>query len=355
VVVRRRPVAAAAVVAVGASVLVLHSEPNVRYIYAALPLVSIPFAALLGWALAHRPWLYRTLIAYLVAATALDAYFLPSSSYYHKDFSMRQPFSRAGRARYLDDAAPIRMVIAHFDRAHPGAGVLLPSGSDIAGLEGDVYENHWHQFTTEQRIAGAHSVPEMLRLLESWKIAYFISPKPGPGAYPDPPALRRVIENCTTPEYEFNGYYLARLDSECRPEAVAPVRPNILVPRGTYDDFDPALVFRGDWDHDDAFAGPAGHTISFSDDTGAQVSLLFEGTALTYVFTKAPNRGLAELIVDGASRGIVDLYSPKVEWQSRLRFCCFARGRHLAVLRVVGRQRPGSAGQFIDVDAFVVE
>ena len=355
VVVRRRPVVAAAVVAVGASLLVLHSEPNVRYIYAALPLISIPFAALLGWALAHRPWLYRTLIAYLVAATALDAYFLPSSSYYHKDFSMRRPFSRAERARYEDQAAPIRAVIAHFNRAHAGAAVLLTSGSDIAGLAGDVYENHWHQVNTLDRIRNTHSVPEMVDLMRGWKIGYFISPKPAPGSYAEPPALRRVLENCTAPEYEFNGYYLARLEPECRPEAPPPVRPNVLVPRGTYDDFDPALVFRGDWNHDDKFTGPAGHTISFSDDPAAQVSLLFEGTALTYVFTKAPNRGLAELTIDGASRAIVDLYSPKVEWRSRLRVCCLTNSRHLAVLRVVGRKRAASAGQYVDVDTFVVE
>jgi glycosyltransferase involved in cell wall biosynthesis len=355
VVVRRRPIVAATVVAVGASVLVLNSEPNARYIYAALPLISIPFAALLGWTLAHRPRLYRTLIAYLVAATALDAYFLPSSSYYHKDFSMRRPFSQAERARYRDEAAPIHAVIAYFNRAHSGAAVLLTSGSDLAGLSGDVYENHWHQFNTQDRIRSTHTVPDMVRLMRDWKIAYFISPNQAPGSYAEPPALRRLLQNCTVAEYAFNGYFLGRLEPECRPEAEAPVRSNILVPRGTYDDFDPALVFRGEWNHDDAFTEPAGHTISFSDDPSAQVSLLFEGTALTYVFTKAPNRGLAELTIDGASKGVLDLYSPKVEWRSRMRFCCFTPGRHLAVLRALGRKGAGSAGQFIDVDTFVVE
>jgi hypothetical protein len=114
-------------------------------------------------------------------------------------------------------------------------------------------------------------------------------------------------------------------------------------------------LYRGDWERNDTFTGPDNHTISFSDDPGAQVSLAFNGTALTYVFTRAPNRGMAELTIDGAGQGPIDLYSPKVEWQTRMRLCCFEAGRHVAVLRVLGRKRAESAAQFVDLDAFVVE
>ena len=56
---------------------------------------------------------------------ALNLYFLPSASYYHKDFALRQPFSRAERDRYMTESAPIRKVVAYFNQAHPKEGVLL--------------------------------------------------------------------------------------------------------------------------------------------------------------------------------------------------------------------------------------
>ena len=51
------------------------------------------------------------------------------------------------------------------------------------------------------------------------------------------------------------------------------------MPPGFYDDFDPALLFRGDWTKDTAFDGPDRHTISFSDAAGSEVQILFSGKA----------------------------------------------------------------------------
>jgi hypothetical protein len=106
---------------------------------------------------------------------------------------------------------------------------------------------------------------------------------------------------------------------------------------------------------DRSFEGPDRHTISYSDIPGSEAQILFEGKALTYEYTKAPNRGLAEVIIDGGSQGTIDLYSPKVEWQTHTRFCCFAAGKHVAVIRVVGRANPKSTGVYIDLDSFTVE
>src|SRR5262249_31849715 len=47
---RRRQAVSAAVVSAGASLLILASEPNARYLYAAMPLALIPAGATLGWA-----------------------------------------------------------------------------------------------------------------------------------------------------------------------------------------------------------------------------------------------------------------------------------------------------------------
>jgi len=132
-------------------------------------------------------------------------------------------------------------------------------------------------------------------------------------------------------------------------------QPLATVPAGTYDDVDPAIRFRGIWEKSAGFDGPAFHTISYSDLPGAEISFAFEGTALTYVFSKAFNRGLAEVRIDGVGKEIVDQYSPNIEWQRRVKFCCLGSGRHVATVRVLGRKSRRSSGEFVDLDCFVVE
>jgi hypothetical protein len=137
----------------------------------------------------------------------------------------------------------------------------------------------------------------------------------------------------------------------CRPPSAGPLVPG---PAGIYDDSDPAIQFRGIWEKFTDFDGAAFHTLTASDLPGAQISFAFEGTALTYVFTKAFNRGLAELRIDGVQKDIVDLYSRRIEWQSCVTVCCLANGRHLGTVRVLGRKSSHSSGRFVDLDALVV-
>ena len=348
---RRRAAVSAGVVALGAAFLIMRSQPNARYLYTALPLLTAAFAALLGWAAGHRR-LYYGLIGFVTACIVMNTYFLPSSSYYHRDFSLRLPFSLAERDRFRAEAAPVREVIAYYNHIHPNSTVLMASESAIAGLNGTIYENHWQQYDTLMSIRHTLTVPDMVRLMQSWGVQYFIASKPSARDDVKPAALREMLERCTEVEYELGDHYLARLEATCRPQQE---RVPVVVPRGFYDDYDPALLFRGDWTKSSSFDGPDRHTISYSDIPGSEAQIVFEGTALTYEYTKAENRGLAEVIIDGASQGTVDLYSLNTEWQTRTRFCCFAAGKHVAVIRVVGRANPKSKGLFIDLDSFTVE
>jgi hypothetical protein len=343
--------ASAAIVALGAAAIIMRTQPNARYLYAALPLLSVPFAALLGWASGTR-WLYRGLMAFVVACVAMNMRFLPSASYYHRDFSLRLPFSRAERDRFRAANAPIRDVIDYFNRQHTTSAVMLTSDSAIAGLNSDVYENHWHQINTFSRIREMQTLPDMVRLMRSWNVEYFISPKPWMREQIKPALLKEMLERCTLPVFEQGGEYLSQLQPSCRPPEE---RAAVLVRPGFYDDFDPALVYRGDWNNDRSFAEPDLHTISFTDVPGSEVEIAFEGKALTYVYTRAANRGIASVTVDGVDRGTVDLYSAETRWQSRTRFCCFVAGRHVAVIRLTGRANPQSKGNFIDLDSFTVE
>jgi len=352
----RRPAASAAVLALGGAVIIMLTTPNARYLYTSMALLLVPLAALLAWLKSNQRWMYRTLIFYLVAATGLNAYFLPSSSYYHKDFCLRLPFSQAEKESYKKEAAPIRDVIAWYDRHHPDSTVLLTDDSSIAGLTGEFYMDHWHQYPTQEALERASTVPNLLRLLESWKVEYFIAHKPAPGEKTRPPSLAALLMKCTVPEYESGDIYLARLEKNCgaTADAAPAAGPMVTVTRGFYDDFDPAIRFRGDWEQDTSFAAADRHTISYSNVPGAEFSIAFEGTALTYVFTKAPNRGIAAITIDGADSGTVDLYSPNVQWQTRLRVCCAGPGRHVAAIRVTDRSNPQSSGRYVDLDSFEV-
>ena len=63
---RRRSAGSAAGVALGAATAILLSQPNARYLYPCLPLLTVAFAAVLGWA--DRQWLFRALIVLVLAS-----------------------------------------------------------------------------------------------------------------------------------------------------------------------------------------------------------------------------------------------------------------------------------------------
>jgi glycosyltransferase involved in cell wall biosynthesis len=349
---RRQPVTAA-VVAVTAILLVLATEPNARYLYPALPLLLVPFAALLGWATVHHRVLARSLLLFAIASTAINAYFLPASSWYHKD--LYGPFTPAQRALYMDHAVPIRNVVAWFNRAHPQAAVLLTQDSEIAGLGGDVYENHWHQYNTLNQIRRAPGVPGIRALLDHWKVRYLIARKPTVTNYARPLALRDLLDQCTFAEYAFGDVFVARLEPVCRASATLPLIPLVTANPGIYDDLDPAILLRGDWERSDKFEQAYKHSVTFSGTPGAEIRFSFRGGELTYVFARAPNRGIAAITIDGINQGDLDLYSPQPQWRSSVTFKFLGPGRHLLVIRVTGRSRPAATGKFVDLDALRVE
>ena len=350
----RRQAVGAAFVALTAMLLILRSEPNARYLYPALPLLFVPFAALLGWAMANQRVLARALIAFTMVCATVNAYFLPASSYCHKDFY--GPFTNAQRDAYLGVTAPIRKSIAWLNAKHPGATVLLTQDSFIAGLGGDVYENHWHQYRTMDQIRHASGMADLRRLLGRWKVEYVIARRPTERDYARPAALKDVLDNCTVPEYQFDDFYVARLEAECKVLGpVGPLAPVLTAKRGVYDDIDPFVLFRGDWERSDRFDEAFHRTVTFTDTAGSEFAIAFEGDTVTYVHTRAPNRGVAAITIDGAWKGEFDLYAGAIQWQSRLTFEGLGAGRHVLVIHVTGKGRAGAGGKYVDLDAIEVK
>lgn len=345
-----------ALIGAGGMAIVLLSTPNARYIYPALPLLMAAAAAALAWIGENERWGYKAGIAFLGLCAGANIWFMPSSSWYHKSFYLPKPLSLRWQGFHVTMVSAARDVAMRSERSHPGENenVLLTTDVDQADFAGDAHQADWHEPILDDAIHRALDMPAMARLMEQWKIRYVIARKLPDGQWLRPQPLRDLLTWCSTTEYEYEDYYLARLDPHCLDRPAAD-RPLATVGPGTYDDFNRVLRFRGDWDHRDEFDGPYLHSISYTDVAGAEATVAFQGTALTYVFTKASNRGIAEIWIDGALRATVDAYSPGVEWRRRLRICCLAPGRHEAVIRVTGRKQAISEGEFVDVDAVVVE
>jgi hypothetical protein len=340
-----------AVIGVGGMLLVLLSTPNARYLYPALPLLTVASAAALT-SLAE----YRIALCYLAVCAAANTWFIASSSWYHKGFYLPKPLSHRWEGFHISMVSATRDVALHFRRVHPNENghVLLAADIDQADLSADAHESDWHEPPLDDALHRALDLPAMARLMDEWQIRYVIARRPGDGSWVRPAALRELLTWCATPEYEYEDYYLARLDAHCLDHPPSE-RPLQTVGRGVYDDFNAAMRFRGDWDHRDDFDGPHLHSISYTDVAGAEAALAFNGTAFTYVYTKAPNRGIVELWIDGTLRASLDAWSRSVEWQQRFRYCCLAPGRHELAIRVTGRKQRMSEGTFVDVDAIEIE
>jgi hypothetical protein len=351
----------AAAVALGAGAIIMATQPNARYAYAALPLFAISFGALLARFAAQQRWMTRALLAAAVIFIGLNVYFEAASGWYHRHFYSLSLFRPNGRDLYLREIAPMRDVTLRFRGAHPQAPVLLLSENDLADAGDRVYEYEWHQYSIWKRIATAESVHALRHVFTSLGIRYFIGHRPGPDEDAiSPLPLGQFLANCTTPEFENGRFYVARITAECESlddaalESRLENAPPALVSAGVYDDFDPALRFRGAWTRSRGFNGPYRHSISYTNIPSAEATFAFEGQSLTYVYTKAPNRGVARMEIDGVAHAI-DLYSPDVQWQARKEFCCLTPGRHLVVLRATGEKQPQSQGAFIDLDAFIAK
>jgi hypothetical protein len=124
---------------------------------------------------------------------------------------------------------------------------------------------------------------------------------------------------------------------------------------GHYEDGDQKVEFKGKWWPDHQFPQSSGQSITYSDKPGDTFRFAFHGSAIIYVFTKALNRGIAEVRIDGGPPVRVNEYSLATQWQSKQRFGGLNSGDHTLEVRVSGEKDPASGGLFVDLDAFDVE
>ena len=163
--------------AIGASILILNSEPNARYVYAAMPLLFIPYAGVLGWlqrnqrGLTARRWDWRWFAARSTSTLCpVPAGTIRTSTCRHR--SHRR--TGALYARVYSHRSAIR----RFNDVHPGSALFLGAEEDVADSRGDVYEAHWHQYFFLLQLREARTLPVMKRLFEKWGVRYLRPGKP---------------------------------------------------------------------------------------------------------------------------------------------------------------------------------
>ena len=114
-------------------------------------------------------------------------------------------------------------------------------------------------------------------------------------------------------------------------------------PPGVFDDLDDRIEYTGAWIHDNQFVEPLARSVTYSDVPGDSLRFAFSGTGVTYILTKARNRGVAEVLIDGEVRARIDQYSRETGWRSEQSFDGLGAGKHTFELRVLAERGPGSA------------
>jgi hypothetical protein len=334
---RRTPGVLIAFALAGAAVSFV-SLPNIRYLYPALPLLSIGF----GWLLSEIP----AMSAGAVLLIALNIYFLASAGWYQKDFAI---FTRAQWNEYLKISSPQRELVAILNRDAPGEPVAFIRGGAIAGLRARGYSDTWHTYRFWTRMIESDEPAQVAQEFRDYGIKYVITPMPVDSPFE---IIRRFVAEWTAPSGASSGNFELRrvmaLPLSKRPD-LEPAGP------GTYDDLDPRIDYTGAWLHDRQFKQAMSGSITYSNIPRDSFKLLFTGTEVEYVYTKAMNRGVAEVWIDGEKRASIDEYAQSIEWAQRTFFSGLAPGPHRIEVRVTGDHNPRSTGLFVDLDGFVVK
>jgi hypothetical protein len=122
---------------------------------------------------------------------------------------------------------------------------------------------------------------------------------------------------------------------------------------GTFDGTSDEIVYSGAWTRG-PYAEAVDGTLNYSNAPGSSARLSFKGTEITWIYARAPNRGIGSVKIDGVPRGDVDQYDPQIIWQSRTAFRNLAPGKHTFEVTVTGRKDAPATDRHVDIDALVV-
>ncbi len=321
----------------GGAALTFATLPNLRYLYPALPLLSIGFA----WLISELP----VLVVGVLAVMTLNIWFLPASGWYNKEFAL---FSRAQMEEFVNRARPELKLIDYLNRTAPGEPVAFFGGGAIAGLNARAYTDQWRTYEFWKSLIHAGSAEEIAKMFQQLGIHHVISPVLLETNFAN---VRYFMQQWTIPSGVTSGRE-ALYDVIAAP--VAPPHQRVAAGPGSYDDLALEIEYTGTWLHDRQFSQPSLGSLTYSSQAGDSLRLLFRGSAVTYVYTKALNRGIADVVIDGKNMARINQYSARTQWQARSVFSNLIPGEHTIEVQVLGQKDPRSSDTFVDLDRFVI-
>ncbi len=127
-----------------------------------------------------------------------------------------------------------------------------------------------------------------------------------------------------------------------------------LSPRVRYEQTDSRLHREGVWKSTTS-ALLSGGSDTWTNSSGGAMNVAFDGTAVTWVSTKAPFYGRARAILDGSTETTVDLYAPGVSYQQPVFSASgLAPGPHTLRIEWTGDKTPAASSAMVRVDAVEV-
>ncbi len=103
-----------------------------------------------------------------------------------------------------------------------------------------------------------------------------------------------------------------------------------------------------------ADANANGGSYNTSNHTNDTLSASFKGTSISWVTYTGPDQGMAQVTIDGVSKGKADLYSAAPAWQVLKTYGGLRNATHTIVIKVLGTKNVASTGTNVVVDALMV-
>ena len=352
---RRLPywITVAAVAAPLMLLVVFAAQAYLRYVYPVYVLVAVLAAWLLAEGRRYGPWLGRAVAGTAALCVLGNTWMLGAASGYNGEFALNLVFDRTAREGFLSWAAPQRVLIQYLNRTAPGQAAAFMNINATAGLMGRAYTDTWHTPEFEKMLSRARSAGELLAEFNRLGIRHLVAGVAGDHLAIHHSTVRTLVAACGQVERQVGGLALVGLRDDCVALLEKPTTP--LAQPGLYDDRSPWIEYAGDWYLDDGFPEAAQGTLSYTDRPGLAFEFRFEGTRVTWVFTRAFNRGRARVFLDGTEAAVLDLYAPVTAWQQRQTFQTAGPGPHLLRVEVLPEKNPASAGTTVDVDLLLVE
>jgi hypothetical protein len=120
-------------------------------------------------------------------------------------------------------------------------------------------------------------------------------------------------------------------------------------------DTDPDISYSAGWTAADISKPWSGGSATLSTAPGAQATLSFRGTAISWIGARGPDTGIARVFIDGTFAGDVDTYSPTLKIQGPVFTATgLADVNHTLTIQVTGSRSAASTGTQIVLDAFEV-